>query len=155
MQLFLRMYPYVPTPGETLKSLLALQVVTQGGITQVDKCLCKFMTRTLPELNSPRLALYLWLLMMFLGVPVVDPYPIWQCTVQQKHGSCHQDYTVFSFLAHIMDCMEISVNSWERLAYGSGGGRMGARQNKPLAWVGEARCSLKEQGYGLLWKLKA
>lgn len=34
-----------------LKSLLALQTITQGGITKVDKCLCKFMTRILPELN--------------------------------------------------------------------------------------------------------
>lgn len=37
-------------------------------------------------------------------------------------------------LLGITDHVETSVNSWEHLAYGSGEGRMGASQNKPLSW---------------------
>lgn len=104
VKMFSRMYTCMSAAGETLSKItLPSNPVTQGGVTQVDKCLCKFMTSTLLELNPLRLAPHLQLLMMFLGVSVMDPYPIWHCTVQQKHGSCHQDFIVFSFLACVRD----------------------------------------------------
>lgn len=90
------------------KSLLALQTVTEGGI--------KFMTRILPELNLMWPTPLLLLIGDVSRGPMVDSYPIWQCTAQQNHSS--RVFIVCCFLAHItgstktsMDITETSVNS--------------------------------------------
>lgn len=113
---------------------------------QVGQIYDQDLARAEPDMTCSFTSAYLW---CFRG-PCGGFIPHLTVHSTTNHSSCV--FIIFSFLAHVTGCTkpsmvitETSVNSWELLAFASGGGRMGASQKKLSPWLGEAMCSPRKQ----------